>query len=183
MSIVHLLPTYTHDYLQQLSLKLSVAKPESSHASSEELDCCWKIRNPNHQPKIMKWKPGLLFLMQVHRNKPKGLFYESCNNVTATNIWNWQYNKVTTAEPFRSQSCCNTNLSNSQPLALKPWRPWSQTGIISAMSSQIVLSSSNLSLWHCAIASLNQHKSYCSARIQNVRRCKLMALYLADQAP
>ena len=25
MSIVHLLPTYTHDYLQQLSLKLSVA--------------------------------------------------------------------------------------------------------------------------------------------------------------
>ena len=31
--------------LQQLSLKLSVAKPESSY----ELDCCWKIRNPNHQ--------------------------------------------------------------------------------------------------------------------------------------
>ena len=45
---------HTHDHLQQLSLKLSVTKLESSHASYDELDCCWKIRNPNHQPKIMK---------------------------------------------------------------------------------------------------------------------------------
>ena len=72
--------------------------------------CCWKIRNPNHQPMIMKWKPRLLFLMQVHRNKPKGLFYESCSNVTARNIWNWKYSKVTTAEAFQSQSCCNSQL-------------------------------------------------------------------------
>ena len=110
MSIVHLLPTYTHDYLQQLSLKLSATKLDSSHASYDELDCCWKIRNPNHQPKIMTWKPGLLFLMQVHSNKPNGLFYESCSNVTARNIWDWKYSKVTTAEAFRSQSYCNSQL-------------------------------------------------------------------------
>ena len=48
MSIVHFLPTYTHDQLQQLSLKLSVEMPDSSYASYYQLDCCWKIRNQNH---------------------------------------------------------------------------------------------------------------------------------------
>ena len=68
MSIVHLLPTYTHDPFQQLSLKLSVAKPESSY---DELDCCWKIRDPNHRQKIVNEEPRILFLMQVYRNNSR----------------------------------------------------------------------------------------------------------------
>ena len=96
-------------------------------------------------------KPRLWFLLQVHWNRPKGMFYVSCSNVTARNIWNWKYSKVTTAEAFLYHHAATANLRDSRSPALKPWRLWSWTSIISAMSSQIVISSSNPFLWHCTI--------------------------------
>ena len=55
-------------------------------------------------------KPRLWLLLQVHWNKPNGMFYVSCSIVTARNIWNWKYSKVTTDEAFWSPSCCNSQL-------------------------------------------------------------------------
>ena len=45
--------------------------------------------------------------MQVHRNKPKVMFYVSCSIVTARIIWNWKYSKVITDEAFWSDSWPN----------------------------------------------------------------------------
>ena len=128
LTIMYLLLMYTHNGLQQLSLKLSMAKPESSHASYDELDCCWKIRNPNHQYKIMKRKPRLLFWIIVHRNKPNGMFYVSCSIATVRSISNWKYSKVTTDEAFQSTSCYNswfewflTTCSQTLEAVIKNW--------------------------------------------------------------
>ena len=61
--------------------------------------------------KYYEGKPRLWFLLQVHWNRQKGMFYVSRSNVTARNIWNWKHSKVTTGDKaFWSPSCCNSQL-------------------------------------------------------------------------
>ena len=111
MSIVHLLLTYTHDHLHQWSLKLSVAnclRVLMHHMMN------WIAAGRSgiliiNSTKIMKGNQRLLFLMQVHINKPKACSV-SCSIVIGRHFWNWKNSKISTNEALWSSSCCNCRL-------------------------------------------------------------------------
>ena len=93
--------------------------------------CCWKIRNPNHQQKIMKEKPRIAALSQLGNFETE--------------------NTASTYEAFQSPSCCNSWLKWFPTTCSQPLETVIMNWYKSRMTIQIVVSCSNPFLWHCTI--------------------------------
>ena len=106
---------YIHSALaaKMHSWSLATVVPQGVCGKAWEFTCIiWWTRllleaqESKSSTKDYEGKPGLLFLMQVDGNKPKGMFHASCSIFTARNTGNWKYSKVT----LRSPSCSNSRL-------------------------------------------------------------------------